>query len=171
MPDAVTDTGPFIHLDEIQQLEVLTAVFNTILVPEQVIREISNLTVLSFIEQHPEVVHIEQVQVKDLFTVKDSYHGFRLHPADLAIVVLLCKYDHAVAITDDLELRKAIESSGRTVVGTIGVLFRCFQLGVFDKEQLQNSISNIFNDSSLYLSSAFKKRVLEILNAHTSSDT
>ena len=165
MHDAVTDTGPFIHLDEIQQLDLLTAVFNSVRVPEQVIRELSNQTAQTFIEQNPESIFVERVPDEALFAAKDAYPGFRLHLADLAIVVLLTKYIQTVACTDDLELRKAIESSGRTVVGTIGILFRSYKISFITNEQLRSLIDLIFNDSSLYLSSAFKNRVLNIVNS------
>ena len=78
MLDAVTDTGPFIHLDEIQHLDLLSAVFNTILVPEQVFRELSNQTALTFIEQHPKTIQVEPVPDDALFAAKDAYPGFRL---------------------------------------------------------------------------------------------
>lgn len=165
MHDAVTDTGPFIHLDEIQQLDLLTAVFNTIRVPEQVIRELSNQTAQIFIEQNLESILVERVPDEALFAAKDAYPGFRLHLADLAIVVLLTKYSQAIACTDDLELRKAIESSGRTVVGTIGILFRSYKMSIITNEQLRSLIDLIFNDSSLYLSSAFKGQVLNMINS------
>lgn len=165
MPDAIADTGPFIHLDEIKHLQLLPAIFNMIHVPAQVIRELANQTAQTFIEQNPESIQIEKVPDESLFTAKDTYPGFRLHLADLAIVILLNKYDRAIACTDDLELRKAIESSGRTVVGTIGILFRSHKMGIISIEQLQSLMDLIFNNSSLYLSSAFKGRVSAIINS------
>jgi predicted nucleic acid-binding protein len=162
--EAVTDTGPFIHLDEIQHLELLPAVFKTIIVPEQVIRELTNPSARTFIEQHPKSILIEPVPDETLFATKDAYSGFRLHLADLAILVLINKYDQAIANTDDLELRKAVESSGRTVVGTIGILFRSYKMNIISNEQLRSLIDLIFNDSSLYLNGAFKSRVLDIIS-------
>ena len=50
----------------------------------------------------------------------------------------------AVAVTDDLAFHKAIESSGRTVAGTIGILFRGFKLGVLDKGQLISMVDRTF---------------------------
>jgi len=37
MPDAVVDTGPLIHLDEIFQLDLLLAVFLTLHIPDVVV--------------------------------------------------------------------------------------------------------------------------------------
>lgn len=165
MLDAVTDTGPFIHLDEIQHLELLPAVFNTIIVPEQVMRELSNQSARSFIEQNPKFIQVEPVPDEALFAAKNASPGFRLHLADLAIVVLISKYDQAIASTDDLELRKAIECSGRTAIGTVGILFRSYKIGIISKEHLRSLINLIFNDCSLYLSGAFKCRVMDMVNS------
>lgn len=165
MPDAVSDSGPLIHLDEIQQLSLLALVFTKIHIPEQVLREISNVTVHAFIQQHTEIILIEQVPEQSLFSVKDTFPGFRLHLADFAVISILCKNENATAITDDLELRKAIESSGRAAVGTVGILFRAYKQGGLAKDQLRNFIGLLFNDSSLYLSSAFRNRVLAMIES------
>ncbi|MDD2367478.1 MAG: hypothetical protein PHN84_15105 [Desulfuromonadaceae bacterium] len=79
--------------------------------------------------------------------------------------MLLKIHIEAVAVTDDLALRKAIESSERTVVGTIGLLFRARSLRLIDKVQLSQLINHVFDDSTLYLNSAFKSRVLMMLDS------
>jgi hypothetical protein len=85
--DAITDTGPFIHLDEIKYLELLPVVFKTIIVPEQVTRELSSPSARSFIENNLKSIIVEPVQDEALFTAKNASSGFRLHLADLAIMV------------------------------------------------------------------------------------
>ncbi|MDD2367645.1 MAG: hypothetical protein PHN84_15965 [Desulfuromonadaceae bacterium] len=135
MHDAVFDTGPLIHLHEIDQLKIITSVFASIQIPEQVVREITNPPILSFIQLHSENINIHPISEPDLFATKDAFSNFRLHLADLAVLMLLKIHIEAVAVTDDLALRKAIESSGRTVVGTIGFPPHCatyskFQTGM-----------------------------------------
>lgn len=165
MHDAVFDTGPLIHLHEIDQLKIITSVFASIQIPEQVVREITNPPVLSFIQQHSENINIHPISEPDLFATKDAFSNFRLHLADLAVLMLLNIHIEAVAVTDDLALRKAIESSGRTVVGTIGLLFRAKSLRLIDKFQLSQLINQVFDDSTLYLNSAFKSRVLNMVDS------
>ena len=59
MAEAVSDTGPLIHLDEIRQLDLLlTDTFTRIYIPKHVIREISNATVHAFIHKNPEIISI-----------------------------------------------------------------------------------------------------------------
>ena len=98
-----------------------------------------------------------------MFAAKEALSGFRLHLADLAVLTLLKKIQDALAVTDDLALRKAIESCGRCVIGTIGILFRGYQQETIDRGQLNQLVNLVFNDSSLYLNSAFKGRVLAMV--------
>ena len=163
MLEAVSDTGPLIHLDEIRQLNLLTDVFAHIYIPEHVVREVSNTAVHAFILQNPDSISIEKVQPQSLFSAKEASAGFRLHLADLAVMVVLYNYNNAIAITDNMELRQRIESSGKTVIGTVGMLFRAYKQGTIDGDVLRNLVDQLFNDSSLYLSSAFKKKILSMI--------
>jgi predicted nucleic acid-binding protein len=163
MADAVSDTGPLIHLDEILQLDLLIGAFIHIYIPEHVLREISNATVHTFIHQNNDILSIKQVPEQSLFSAKETCSDFRLHLADLAVVAILYKKENSIALTDDMELRKTIESTGRSVVGTVGILFRAYKRGTVDENELRNPVDLLFNDSSLYLSSAFKKRVLAMI--------
>jgi predicted nucleic acid-binding protein len=165
--NAVFDTGPLIHLHEINRLELVLTVFNMIHLPEQVQREIHNEAIIQFLHQNTICVSIHSVNEPELFVTKEAYSGFQLHLADLALLSLLPKIKNAVAVTDDLALRKAIESGGITAVGTIGILLNAYKRGVIDKPQLIKLLDLSFNDSSLYLSSAFKARVVNIVDTLT----
>jgi len=161
--DAVIDTGPLIHLHEIDRLDLVTAVLRNIHLPEHVEREIRNEPIIQYIHQNTDRITIHPIQEPELFSTKEAYSGFHLQLADLAVLALLTKIVDACAVTDDLELRKAVESNGRTSVGTIGMLFSGYRLSVINKPQLRQLVNQVFNDSSLYLSSAFRSRVLAIV--------
>ena len=107
-----------------------------------------------FIHQNSNIISIEQVPAQSLFSAKETYSGFRLHLADLAVVAILCKKENTIVVTDDMELRKTVESAGRAVIGTVGVLFRAYKQGTIGENKLRNLVDLLFNDSSLYLSSA-----------------
>jgi len=149
MHEAVFDTGPLIHLYEIEQLVIIPAIFKSIQIPEQVFREITNTPILSFIQYHSTKITILPISEPELFVTKDVFSNFRLHLADLAVLALLTITIEAIAVTDDLSLRKAVESSGRTVVGTIGLLFRAKALQLIDTIQLRHLINQVFDDSTL----------------------
>lgn len=56
MSEAVFDTGPLIHLHEIEQLSIIPAIFKTIQIPEQVVREITNAPILDYIKHYPDQI-------------------------------------------------------------------------------------------------------------------
>lgn len=165
MPEAVVDTGPLIHLDEIDQLLLLLAVFPATHIPEAVVGELTNQKAKAFISLYADRIKTIAVSDQALFSAKDAHAGFRLQLADLAVLALVRQIPDAIASTDDLELRKAIEQSGRTVTGTVGVLFRAYKLQIIGADQLRDAIDRLFDDSSLYLSSAFKTKVLEMIRS------
>ncbi|MFZ4860283.1 MAG: DUF3368 domain-containing protein [Desulfuromonadaceae bacterium] len=165
MHNAVVDTGPLLHLYEIDNLEMITAVFSTIHLPESVVREINNEPILQFIRKNTVQITVNSVSEPDLFATKEKYSLFQLHLADLAVLTLLGIIDDALGVTDDLALRRAIESNGRTVVGTIGILFRAYKQGIIDKLRLSTLINMVFDDSTLYLNSAFMSRVLGMVDS------
>jgi predicted nucleic acid-binding protein len=167
MLNAVVDTGPLIHLHEIDRLAIITAVFSKLHLPEYVEREIHNEPILQFIYQNTAQIIVHPIPEPELFSTKDAFSAYQLHLADLAVLTLLTKFDGALAATDDLALRRAIESNGRTVVGSIGILFRAYKQGVIDKPQLADLIDKIFNDSTLYLNIAFRARVQTIIESLT----
>jgi predicted nucleic acid-binding protein len=165
MPEAVVDTGPLIHLDEICQLELLLAVFSILHIPEAVIGELANQKAKIFISQHSDKIKTIIVPGQSIFAAKDAYTAFRLQLADLAVLALIQQTTDAVAVTDDLALRKAIEASGCTVIGTVGILFRAYKLTIINAAQLRGAVDALFDDSSLYLSSAFKTRIISMIAA------
>jgi predicted nucleic acid-binding protein len=165
MPEAVVDTGPLIHLDEICQLELLLAVFSILHIPEAVIGELANQKAKNFIGEHSDKIKTIIVPDQSIFAAKDAYTAFRLQLADLAVLALIQQTTDAVAVTDDLALRKAIEASGSTVIGTVGILFRAYKFNIINAAQLRGVVDALFDDSSLYLSSAFKTRIISMIAA------
>ena len=164
MPDAVVDTGPLIHLDEIGQLTLLLDIFETLHIPEAVLGELTNTEAKAFINSYLNTrIKTANIPDQNIFAAKDKHAGFRLQFADLSVLALMQQISEAVGVTDDLELRKAIEQSNRTVTGTVGILFRACKLQIISTDQLRAAINRLFDDSSLYLSSVFKARILEII--------
>jgi predicted nucleic acid-binding protein len=143
MPDAVVDTGPLIHLDEICQLELFLAVFSILHIPEAVIGELANQNAKTFISQYSDKIKTIIVPDQSIFAAKDTHTAFRLQLADLAVLALIQQITDAVAVTDDLALRKAIEASGSTVTGTVGILFRAYNLKIINAEQLRVSVDTL----------------------------
>ncbi len=93
--------------------------------------------------------------------------AFRLQEADLQVAALAELRKPSAVLTDDLELRRALEQRGHLVVGSIGVLIRAYKNGPLTRVAFEKALIRLLDDSSLYLSRAFRQHVLRLLDQLT----
>lgn len=93
-----------------------------------------------------------------------TFAPFKLHRADVSVIFIAEQLKPSAVLTDDLNLRKALEFLGMTAVGSVGILIRCFKLGRFGKAELKAMLDKLFTGSTLYLSKAFKVRVKAMID-------
>lgn len=162
---AVADTGPLLHLAEIGQESEL-ALFERVTVSAQVEAELTRHGVFERLAAAlGERLAVESVAQAELDAQQAALSGLKLHQTDVSVAALAARLSPAVVLTDDLELRKALESQGRTIVGSVGVLVRAFKTGHFTKSQLQAHLDQLFDGSTLYLSKAFRASVRQLLDS------
>jgi predicted nucleic acid-binding protein len=93
--------------------------------------------------------------------------GAPIQPADAQVFVLARDSGfQSLVLTDDLVLRRLLESQGTRVTGTVGVLIRAYSSGRISRADLDSSIAALFDASSLHLSRGFRiyvKNLLETL--------
>jgi len=111
------------------------------------------------------IIRVERVTLPEIAQQRDRLQGFGLHKADLSTAVLVERLKPNVVLTDDLQLRKALETQGHRVVGSVGVVVRAFTFGIVTRAELHTAIDELLDGSSLYASKAFRKHVYDILNA------
>jgi len=163
--EAISDTGPILHLAEIGALSVLT-IFNRVLVSNLVNEELRRYGIDLVVEGQRwsgltfEVKTIGQERVTELLR---ELTAFKLHRADASIIALADDLEIRPVLTDDMELRKALESKGHEAVGSIGVAVRAYKLEKLTRESLEDLIDDLFSLSSLHLSKGFRQFVREML--------
>ncbi len=108
---AVSDAGPLIHLAEIDSVELLTA-FDTLLVPETVLEEITAGGVPDGVGN----LSYEPIEVDDSGVVSDT-----LDDGERAAIVL-AKREGIALLTDDLAAREMADDAGIKLRGSIGVI-------------------------------------------------
>lgn len=165
MISTVSDTGPILHLSEINKLSLLN-IFSTIFTPNLVHKELKNYgistTKLRTQGIHPvKVVNTNAEEINRLF---ERFKDYRIDSTDLSTIVAAQEKQITTILTDDLELRKAIEAYGLRPVGTIGVIVKAYKRGIIDnKKELEQLIDMLFNQSSLYISPVFKDFVFDMI--------
>jgi predicted nucleic acid-binding protein len=161
---AVADTGPFLHLVGIDH-ESHFCIFRKVYISEQIKSELENYNVFDKMTKIlGNSIVIERVYRQEINEQKRILSGFKIHQSDLSVAVLARKLLPEIVLTDDLELRKGLETQGHMVVGSIGILIRAFKQGRLTKSELSICFDKLFNDESIYLSKGLRNYVYKLLD-------
>jgi hypothetical protein len=121
MDDAVSDTGPLLHLHEASFLRAL-GIFTCLCISPLVAEELASYRFeLSLLRQVGVALRVEDV-------VEDSWREAMqapalppIQPADAQVLALARQDDfRRPVLTDDLALRRCLEAAGADVVGSVG---------------------------------------------------
>jgi len=163
VPEAISDTGPVLHLQEIGRLTALTVV-PPLLLPYLVLKEL-------------EAYGLEAARLREAgidFTVKGVEPlawrtvlrdvAPQIQPADAQVFSLAqASGFQSLVLTDDLALRRLLESHGSLVTGTVGLLIRAYTVRSISREQMETAFEALFQESTLHLSHAFRTYVRKLL--------
>ena len=164
MLEAITDTGPVLHLHEIGRLESL-GIFDHLMMPDLVAEE---LRVYGLDPAHLGVaalrITVVAVERTAWEPVVHEISPLVIQPA-AAQVFVLARSDQfrKPVLTDDLALRRRLEGRGATVVGTVGLLVRAYSTGRLARDELNRAVDTLFTASTLHMSRAFRAYIHHLL--------
>lgn len=163
VPEALSDTGPILHLHEIERPDALE-VFDRIELPERVAFELERLGLdLHSILKAGRGLELIVRPVRDEL-LGDLAEADLLQPADRQVLALARQASYRVPVlTDDLALRQRIERHGGVAVGTVGLLVRSFGLGHSTRAQMEESVDRLMTRSTLHMSRPFRRYVLDLI--------
>jgi len=144
MHEAVSNSGPLIHLNEIDYLELFN-LFKKIIIADKVFDEVGK-DILNKLD-NKEVVNIDSNKLKSLLPL---IKYFKLQDAEIRCLYLARKQE-ALFLTDDLEARGAAKKLNINVHGTIGIVILAYKKDILTKNESKNIIWSLYNDSSLFL--------------------
>ena len=165
MLEAVADTGPVLHLQEIKQLKAL-AIFNHLVMPNLVAEELRAHAIdPSHLGIRELVITVVVVDKREWSPIVRETNPPAIHPADAQVFILAQSSQFQTPVlTDDLALRRRLESQGATVVGSVGVLVRAYTTGHIKRDELESAVDALFTTSSLRTSRAFRAYVRHLLD-------
>ena len=149
---AIADTGPIIHLDEIDALQLLSVV-DTLLIPQTVYEEPNVGTV------PPTLNDIEY----QLVEADANRLTVDLDPGETAALSVASEQS-AVLLTDDLAARDAAESLEVEVHGSIGVIVLAYTRDEITKLKAGDLIRALQTETSLFITDAVVERGISLLN-------
>jgi predicted nucleic acid-binding protein len=163
--EAIADTGPILHLHEIGLIGTLTSVFESLLIPHLVAEELHKFGIdLQHLETIGLSITVATVEKQEWDQVLSGINQPAIQPADAQVFVIAKSTQFQKPIlTDDLTLRRRLESQQATVIGTVGVLVRAYTKGRLKRNELENAIDALFTTSSLHLSIAFRSYIRQLI--------
>lgn len=150
MSKTVSNAGPFIHLAQINRLDLLS-IFPTIYLTPKVVSEItvgkptiSEITSSSNIK----IFHTPENEVRKF---SKSIRKFKLQLGELYALCLCSKIKASLFLTDDLDARTAALNLGFEVHGSIGIIARAFHKGLINLKETEQAIFNLYYKSNLFV--------------------
>src|SRR3954465_10868328 len=156
---AVADTGPLIHLAEIDCLALL-GIFSELHIPEGVWREADRPPTireeLTFAKQHA-------LQQEEVAKFTADHDLGKLQSGERESLLLCSKLALPVLLTDDLAVRKAANVLGLTPVGSIGIIARAHRMGRISRDAAEHHLRDLYTVSSLFVTSTIIDLAIERL--------
>ena len=166
--DAIGDTGPVLHLQEIARLGALR-VFRRLTVPRLVAAELRGFGVdLDRVAVPGLEIRVVPVTGARWRPLVEAVGARAIHSADAQVLALaraqVPRAPLSPVLTDDLALRRRLEAEGAVVVGSVGVLVRAYRSGLLRREELDAAVDALFFESTLHLDRAFRAYVRRLLS-------
>src|SRR3989344_787342 len=144
--EAVFDAGPFIHLQEIMQLN-LTVQFKKILTTPEILEECKRIETV--------IRELKNVEERKLTAESKNLAKLLLEKYDLdlgeATGIALCKQEKVkFFFTDDLEAKGTAQMLGFESHGTIAIILRAYREKLLTKEETKKVIEKLYQHSTLF---------------------
>jgi len=149
----VCDAGPFIHLQEIQQVSLLQ-ISKRVLTTEEILEECR--VIRKIIEGQ------EYIQKKDLTSQSKNFAKYILEQYDLDLGectgIALCRQEEIkLFFTDDLEAREVAKKLGLEPHGTLAIIMRALREKILTKQEAKKCMHYLYTQGTLF----FTKELLD----------
>jgi len=145
----VCDSGPIIHLDELNCLHLLED-FQEVLIPDAVQKEIKRYRPLSLSKLNVPFV-FSPGNIPDNARLLALCRIFSLDVGETEALALMERNPQAIFLTDDASARMVAEQMGFKVHGTIGILVRAIRRGQTEAKEVLGVLKEIPSKTTLHI--------------------
>jgi len=151
MTQACCNSGPFIHLAQINLLHIFS-LFPHIYTTPQVIVDISKGSEPG-IKNIPfwKNLKVKRVNRKEIDKIKRAVSKFKLDDTEASVISLCEKLKVQLFLTDDLDAREAGMELGLDVHGSVGIIVKAYRLGLITFKDAEKGINDLYDESSLFV--------------------
>src|SRR3989344_2555618 len=126
--EAVSNTGPILHLSEINLLNIMS-LFSSVSIPEEVRNELRRYNI-----NLPKKIKVKKISPKFKDTVKVLTSQSSLDLGEAEAITLSLQEKPNYFLTDDLEARSVARNYNLQVHGTAGIILRAFRERLLSKD-------------------------------------
>jgi predicted nucleic acid-binding protein len=155
----VCDSGPVIHLDELNCLHLLED-FQEVLIPDIVHREIKRYRPLSLNRLNVAFV-FSTGNIPDDPRLLALCHIFSLDMGETEALALMEKNPEAIFLTDDASARMVAEQMRFRVHGTIGILVRSVRRGQMAPGEVLQILKEVPLKTTLYIKNSLLDEIVQ----------
>ncbi len=142
---AVSDTGPIIHLNEINLIKIFD-IFSEVAITEEVEKELKNNKIFLF----KKIRTLKLLpDFKDKVKILTNQENLDLGEAFAIVLAMQEKTDYF--LTDDLDARTVAIKYNLEVHGTIGIILRAFREKIIYKKTAIEKVNELYAKSSLFI--------------------
>jgi len=159
----VSDTSVITNLAAIQHLQLLPQLYNQVIIPEAVYRELTEIAspVPGTIEAQS-APWLEVRQAKDLDVIEQLQTIARLDPGESEAIVIAIEFNADLLLIDERRGRAEANRLGLRITGLLGVLVEAKQQGWI--EAVKPLVDALIETSEFRVSTALYKQILEMVS-------
>jgi len=156
----ISDTGPLIHLSEIDLIKALDA-FKEIYIPEEVNNELKRNRIDKNVFNNVKIANLGP-KFKDVAEIMVNKFSLDLGEAQAIALSLQEKADYF--LTDDLDARTVANAHNIEAHGTVGIILRAFREKIINKKLALEKINELYTSSSLFITRNLINQIIKSIN-------
>ena len=156
----ISDTGPLIHLSEIDLIKALDA-FKEIYIPEEVNNELKRNRIDKNVFNNVKIANLGP-KFKDVAEIIVNKFSLDLGEAQAIALSLQEKADYF--LTDDLDARTVANAHNIEAHGTVGIILRAFREKIINKKLALEKINELYTSSSLFITRNLINQIIKSIN-------
>ena len=156
----ISDTGPLIHLSEIDLIKALDA-FKEIYIPEEVNNELKRNRIDKNVFNNVKIANLGP-KFKDVAEIMVNKFSLDLGEAQAIALSLQEKADYF--LTDDLGARTVANAHNIEAHGTVGIILRAFREKIINKKLALEKINELYTSSSLFITRDLIDQIIKSIN-------
>jgi len=159
MPIAVSDSSVLIHLGAVEQLDLLPAFYDPVVIPQEVWREVviqgRSTAVVQAVQNAAKQGWLEVQGARHSQLIQHMRQN--LHPGEAAAICLALETQATTLLMDETDGRTVARQFGIHTIGVVGLLIKARKAGRLS--ELRPWLSRLVQ-SGFYLQPAFAERIL-----------